>query len=287
MASVLITGASMGIGMATALELARAGHRVYATMRSPEKAPQLGEIVMNERLPVSIHRLDVDSDASVAEAIGGIYLDGGEIEVLVNNAGLERVGTVEETPLQQFRECMETNYFGAIRCIQAVLPRMRERGSGWIVNVTSVSGRIVSAPMSPYAASKWAFEALSECLAQEVKPFNIRVAIVEPGIIDTRMARNIAAPEKPSTYSHGRRIAALVTQALAAGSGPSLIATKIREVIESGTWTLRHPAGPDAAPLLGWRAAMTDEQWVNFGALSDEEWAARINRDFGMNVTLP
>ena len=79
----------------------------------------------------------------------------------------------------------------------------------------------------------------------------------------------------------------MVTQALAAGSGPSLIATKIREVIESGTWTLRHPAGPDAAPLLGWRAAMTDEQWVNFGALSDEEWAARINRDFGMNVTLP
>src|SRR5664279_2375475 len=102
MASVLITGTSVGIGMETALELARNGHRLYATMRSPEKAPQLAEIVAAEKLPVSIHRLDVDSDASVADAIGDIYRAGGEIDVLVNNAGLERVGTVEEAPLQLF-----------------------------------------------------------------------------------------------------------------------------------------------------------------------------------------
>ncbi len=286
MLSVLITGTSMGIGMETALTLARTGHRVYATMRNPENAPQLGEIVASEKLPVSIHRLDVDSDASVTDAIGEIYRAGGEIDVLVNNAGVERLGTVEETPLHLFRECMETNYFGAIRCLQAVLPRMRERRTGCIVNVTSVSGRLASSPMSAYAASKWAFEALSECLAQEVKAFNIRVAIVEPGIIDTRMARNITKPETESKYPQGRRLSALFTEVLASSSGPALIAENIREIIESGTWTLRHPTGPEAAPFLRWRAAMTDEAWVDYGAQSDDEWAAQIARDFGMKVKL-
>ncbi|MCX6613740.1 MAG: SDR family oxidoreductase [Acidobacteria bacterium] len=286
MASVLITGTSVGIGMETALELARGGHRVYATMRSPERSPELGAIVAAEGLPVTIHVLDVDSDASVAEAIGGIYASGGEIDVLVNNAGVERMGTVEEAPLDHFRLCMETNYFGAIRCIQAVLPKMRERGSGVIVNVTSVAGRIASGSMTPYVASKFAFEALSECLAQEVKAMGIRVAIVEPGIIDTRMAQNVTKVDVESKYPQGRRMSALFVEALKMGNGPSIIAKKVREVIENEDWTLRHPTGPDAAPFLGWRAGMTDEAWVNYGAQSDEEWLEQVGRDFGMTPKL-
>ena len=285
MANVLITGTSMGIGLATALELGRAGHRVFATMRSPERSPELGEIVAAEGLPIEISVMDVDSDASVAKGIGGLLERGIEIDVLVNNAGVERLGTVEETPLEAFRTCMETNYFGAIRCIQAVLPGMRARGSGCIVNLSSVAGRIAMGAMSPYGASKWAFEALSEALAQEVKGFGIRVAIIEPGIIDTRMARNLRT-SAPSAYPQGKRVAALFIEALKAGNDVSHISTKIREVIESGTWVLRHPAGPDAAPFLGWRASMTDEVFTDYGAQSDADWIAQTAREFGMNVKL-
>jgi NAD(P)-dependent dehydrogenase (short-subunit alcohol dehydrogenase family) len=109
----------------------------------------------------------------------------GQIDVLVNNAGLGGGGSIEELPLGFFREIMETNYFGALRCIKALVPNMRTRRNGCIINVTSVAGRMAIAPAGPYAASKWALEALSECLAQELKAFNERVAIVEPGVIAT------------------------------------------------------------------------------------------------------
>src|SRR5262249_13186495 len=115
----------------------------------------------------------------------GLLTELGHIDVLVNNAGVGGGGSIEELPIQFFREVMETNYFGALRCIKALIPSMRERRSGCIINVTSIAGRMAIAPAAPYAASKWAFEALSECLAQEKKAFNVRVAIVEPGVIAT------------------------------------------------------------------------------------------------------
>ena len=117
--------------------------------------------------------MDVDSDASVLDGMAGVARDLGPIDVLVNNAGIDRMGSVEELPLAEFRAVMETNYFGVIRCTQAVLPGMRQRRSGCIINVASVAGHIASAPMAAYAASKFALEALSECLAQEVKAFNL------------------------------------------------------------------------------------------------------------------
>src|SRR5438105_13699974 len=178
MATVLITGTSKGIGLATALHLGRAGHKVYATMRNPSRAPELGERAAANKLPVKISVMDVDSDSSMKTAIDSIRADTGHIDVLVNNAGVERTGSIEELPLAEFRAVMETNYFGAIRCIQAVAPHMRQRRSGCIINVSSVAGRIAIAPMAPYTASKFALEALSEALAQEMKTFNVRVAIV-------------------------------------------------------------------------------------------------------------
>jgi NAD(P)-dependent dehydrogenase (short-subunit alcohol dehydrogenase family) len=146
---------------------------------------------------------------------------------------------------------METNYFGPIRCIQAVLPTMRKRRSGCIINVASVAGHIASSPMAPYTASKFALEALSESLAQEVKPFNVRVAIVEPGIIETPMARRIETPHSPSPYPQLRRFAALFSASLKNPAPPSLVGEKMVEIVESGTWQLRHPVGPDALPFLG------------------------------------
>jgi NAD(P)-dependent dehydrogenase (short-subunit alcohol dehydrogenase family) len=284
MATVLITGTSTGIGFATALAFARSGHRVAATMRNPAKGAELARIAEQERLSIRLYAMDVDTDASVTEGVARIVGELGPIDVLVNNAGVERNGSVEELPLAEFRAAMETNYFGVIRCIQAVLPAMRERRSGCIINLSSISGRLASAPLAPYTASKYALEALSECLAQEVKPFNIRVAIVEPGIIDTAMAREISTPGGPSHYPQQRRMAALFRVALTHPTPASLVAEKVVEIAAGGSWQLRYLVGPDAAPFLGWRQAMSDEAWVDLGALPDEAWYARVQADFGMDA---
>jgi NAD(P)-dependent dehydrogenase (short-subunit alcohol dehydrogenase family) len=278
MATVLITGASKGIGWATATELGQAGHKVYATMRNPAGA--------QEGLPITILAMDVDSDDSVASVFGRLASEGVTIDALVNNAGIERHGTIEELPMEAFRAVMETNYFGALRCIRQVIPQMRERGSGCIVNVTSVAGKIASTPLSAYTASKFALEALSEALAQEMKPFGVRVAIVEPGIIDTAMAHAIEVPA-PSRYPQGSQFSSLFRASLQHPTPPSVVAAVIRDVIESGTWTLRHPAGPDAAPFLTWRSAMSDEQWTEFNSLDAEAFRQRVRKDFGMDLDLP
>ena len=284
MATVLITGSSTGIGLATALAFGRAGHTVAAAMRNPARAPELANVAERERLPITVFTMDVDSDGSVHESIAQIGRTMGSIDVLVNNAGIERMGSVEHLPLTDFRAVMETNYFGVIRCIQAVLPSMRARRSGCIINIASVAGQIALSPMASYTASKYALEALSECLAQEVKPFGVRVAIVEPGLIDTAMSRNIGTADAPSIYPQRRRTAGLFAASLANPAPPSLVADKVLEIATTGTWQLRHPVGPDAAPFLGWRRQMSDEAWVDFGALEDDAWYDRVKADFGLDA---
>ncbi len=270
--------------MATALACGRAGHRVFATLRNPAKAAPLREAAAAEKLPISVSNLDVDSDESVANCIDSIREEAGPIDALVNNAGIERTGSVEDLPLDEFRAVMETNYFGALRCIKAVLSEMRERQKGVIINVTSVAGRLACAPFAPYTASKHALEAASEVLAQEVKRFNIRVAIVEPGIIDTPMARRIGDKPKASRYPHEERFSGMFTASLAEPRPPSIVADSILEIIDGDAWQLRHPVGPDAEPFLEWRSGMTDEEWVDWGALDDESWYARVESDFGVDA---
>jgi len=286
MFQIVITGASRGIGLATAVELGRAGHKVVATMRNPAGSPELAEQAAKEKLPIRVETMDVDSDESVKQAFARI-LEQGPVEVLVNNAGIERTGSIEETPLVDFRTCMETNYFGAIRCIQAVVGPMRERRSGTIINVTSVAGKISLSPMAPYSASKFALEAASEALAQELRAFGVRVAIVEPGIIDTRMARNIENMAGSKVYPQIRRCAAMFEATISAGAGqPEVVGQKVREIVESGSWQLRHSVGPDAEPFLGWRASMDDEKWVQWNAQSDSDWLKAVKTDFGMDLKL-
>lgn len=284
MSTILVTGASRGIGLATALAFARAGHQVAATMRNPAAAPELARAAAAEKLAVSVFTMDVNDDDSVQQAVRRIEAELGPVEVLVNNAGIERTGSVEEMPVSAFREVMETNCFGAIRCIQAVLPGMRARRSGCIANVTSISGKLASSPMGAYAASKFALEAVSECLAQEVKPYGIRVCVVEPGIIDTDMARNISEAGDASVYPNQRRMAALFAAALKHPTPPGVVADKLVEIADGGSWQFRHPVGPDAAPFLQWRASLSDEAWVEWGALDDDAWYARLKADFGMDV---
>jgi NAD(P)-dependent dehydrogenase (short-subunit alcohol dehydrogenase family) len=277
LSSVLITGTSRGIGFETALAFARAGYRVHATMRNPSGSPLLAETAAREDLPIQISAMNVDSDASVADGIAAIVKKDGPIDVLVNNAGVEAVGSVEEIPLSRFRAVMETNYFGALRCIQALLPQMRQRRSGCIVNVSSVAGRIAIPPMTSYCASKWALEALSEALAGEMKTFNVRVALVEPGIVSTAMADRIEGTPAGSAYAQSARFAALYANAAKNPIPPSVVAAKILEVAESGSWQSRHPAGPDAAKFLNWRRGMKDEDWVDMNAGDDATFFARLS----------
>jgi NAD(P)-dependent dehydrogenase (short-subunit alcohol dehydrogenase family) len=284
MSNVLVTGTSRGIGLETALVLGRAGHRVFATVRSLERGGMLRAAVETEQLPVSILQMDVDSDESVAAATSAVRNEIGCVDALVNNAGIERSGSIEGLTLDDFRATMETNYFGALRTIRAWLPEMRSRRRGCIINITSVAGKIACSPLAPYTASKFALEALSEALAQEVQPFNVQVAIVEPGIIDTAMARRIEQTSTDRDYPQVRRFGHMFAAALDSPTPPAVVAAKIREIVEDGTRTLRHPVGPDAEGFLAWRASLTDDQWIEWGALADDAWYERVKRDFGLDA---
>jgi len=286
MAVSLVTGASSGIGLATAVTLARAGHKVVATMRNLDGAIELRKIVDAEKLPITIRQLDVDNDASVDQAFSSILTENGSIDVLVNNAGIGGGGSVEETSLAKFRDVMETNFFGGLRCIKAVVPEMRRRRHGCIINVTSVAGRVALAPQAAYAASKFAFEALSECLAQELKAFNVRVAIVEPGVIATPMFSKRAPLPQNSPYPQARRLRALFAKSLTKSTSPYVVGEKIREIVEGNSWQLRYPVGPDAVPFLQWRASKTDEEIVTRAGVSDEEYKLMVKREFGLDVEL-
>lgn len=284
MANVLITGCSQGIGRATALALARAGHAVYATMRGPARAAEFAAECRAESLPIRVSVMDVDSDESVATAIAAIYGEAGAIDALVNNAGIERNGAIEDLSMEDIRAAMETNYFGAVRCAKAVLAAMRLRRSGCIVNVTSVAGRVSTSPLGAYAASKFALEALSEALAQEMKAFDVRVAVVEPGVIDTAMAHGLEVPASSSLYPQQRRMARYFAASLQKPTPPQLVAEKIREIIESGTWQFRHPVGPNAGPAIANRRATSDEDYIALHGADDDAWYDAMERATGLKI---
>ncbi len=283
MKKVIVTGSSRGIGLEIALVFGRAGYQVFATMRTPSKANELSEKIRSGSLPITLHQMDVNSDDSVKSCIGDIIEKNGPIDVLINNAGIGLNGSIEEMPISDFKSVFETNLFGAVRCIQAVLPSMREQKNGCIINVTSVSGRLTTSPLGCYSASKFALEAISEALAQEVKPFNIRVGIVEPGIIDTDMAHELEE-ELPSIYPNSKRLADLFFASLKNPTSPTLVADKVLEFASGDSWILRHPVGPDLVPFIQWRMSMTDEDWTDRNSLPDKEWYDAVERDFGMNA---
>jgi NAD(P)-dependent dehydrogenase (short-subunit alcohol dehydrogenase family) len=286
MSIALVTGTSTGIGFATAVSLARSGHKVIATMRNLASAEALQKTVEVEKLPVVLAELDVDDDASVEKAFGKVIAEHGRLDVLVNNAGVGGGGSVEESSMARFREVMETNFFGALRCIKAVVPGMRERRQGCIVNVTSVNGRLALAPAASYCASKFALEALSECLAQEMKAFNVRVAIVEPGVIATPIFSKVKPIPEGSPYPQARRQRALFAKSLTNPTSPYVVGEKIREIVDGNSWQLRYPVGPDAEPFLKWRASKTDEEIINLAAATDAEFIATAKKEFGLDVIL-
>ncbi len=280
----LITGTSTGIGLETALHLAEHGYRVFASARNP--ATSEGLRAAGDKLETLT--LDVDDDASVERAVGETLENAGRIDVLVNNAGIGGGGPIEAVPLEAAKQTFETNYFGAIRMIRAVVPQMRGRRSGAVVNVTSVAGRVVLAAHSHYAASKFALEAASESLAQELAPYGVRVAIVEPGVVLTPIfAKGGSRDLDPATPSAAaiRRLWALMGAQLQNPTLPIACAEAIRRAIEDPEPRLRHPVGRDAILYLAGRARLSDEEWVAASAIEDDEaFFDRMREAFGADL---
>jgi NAD(P)-dependent dehydrogenase (short-subunit alcohol dehydrogenase family) len=177
----LITGCSSGFGLLAAVRFARGGHHVVATMRDPGRSGDLDRAAAEAGVDVEVAALDVTDDASVSSAVAGVLERHGRIDVLVNNAGVGIHGAVEDVPLQDVGTVFDTNLFGVLRMVKAVLPSMREQRSGVVVNVSSLAGRVAAPFSGVYAASKYALEAVSEALHYELSVFGVRVALVEPG----------------------------------------------------------------------------------------------------------
>ena len=272
MSTILITGCSTGIGFATAEGMARAGHQVYATMRTPQKSPELAQLAERDNLPITVLTMDVDSDESVKTTVADVLLRAGQIDVLVNNAGIGPVGPVEEAPMADFQAIMQTNYFGVLRCMRAVLPGMRQRKAGCIITISSVAGRLYSPYHSAYCASKAAVEALSECLAGEVGPLGIRVAVVQPGVIDTPIIDKNEPMSADTNYPNEIRLRAYLGASRDNHAPASMVADTVLAIATGEQTTFRNPVGLDAAPLLGWRGSLSDEDWIASAGIDEETW---------------
>jgi NAD(P)-dependent dehydrogenase (short-subunit alcohol dehydrogenase family) len=286
--TAVVTGVNSGIGRATTLAFAQAGYRVFGTVRGLAKADKLLAKAVSINVADRIHlvEMDVADSASVTEGFAQIYATTDEVDVLVNNAGVGGNAVTEECPIDTYTEVFNINHNGSVRCIQAVLPQMRKRGSGAIVNVSSVVGKITAIAQSPYYVSKWAVEGMSEGLAHEVAPFGIRVAIVEPGITRSSIfAKNIDAPNQTGAYdAHYRRLFAFYAAGITNATPAEEAAATIFEAATTSTPRLRWHCSWGATELLAARAKMSDEEWVSFGRhLDDEayydEFATRFNLD--------
>jgi NAD(P)-dependent dehydrogenase (short-subunit alcohol dehydrogenase family) len=237
MARVLITGSSQGIGRAAAIELAARGHDVVATARRPET---LADLPVVERLA-----LDVTDQASVDAAIARA----GEIDVLISNAGATVRGTIEHTPLSEFERLYELNTIGALRVTQAVLPAMRQRGSGKIIFLSSVLGRLGIPLIGAYAQSKWALEAIAETLALEVGPLGIEVSVLEPAMVSTDGPRS-ASNHKDHTAEYARLWEGLGQMPADLAITPEDVARAIADTVDAAQAPLRSPVGATAEHLL-------------------------------------
>src|SRR5215475_12259134 len=237
---VLITGASSGVGQSTARLLSQQGYRVFGTTRNPARA---------EAIPtVEMLALDVRSDDSVAACVKAVANQVGRIDVLVNNAAYELAGALEEISLDEAKAQFETNFFGVVRMVKAVLPSMRQQRQGQIINVSSFSGLSAIPFLGIYSASKFALEGYTEALRHEVRPFNIQVSLTEAGFLKTPMMRHrqIAANRLTDYDLWRERALGAIRASEEKGPGPERVARTLLEIVSSPTPRLRHLIGQRA-----------------------------------------
>src|SRR5262245_58840382 len=244
---VLITGASSGVGQSTARLLSQRGYRVFGTSRDPNTP---GPAPAVEMLP-----LDVRADDSVRQCVEAVVDRTGRLDVLINNAGYELAGALEELSSEEARAQFETNFFGVVRMVDAVLPLMRRQQSGQVINVSSLSGLSAIPFLGVYSASKFALEGYTEALRHEVKPFHIHVSLIEPGFLKTPMTdhRQLAANRLAEYDPWRQRALDAIRAHEEKGPGPEAVAETVLEIVSSRTPRLRYLVGGQARAVARMR----------------------------------
>ena len=248
----IITGSSSGIGFETSVLLARNGFHTYAAVRNLDKSQSLIDIAKKDGLSIQVIELDVSNDKSVEDAINRVLSENKRIDVVVNNAGYVLAGAFEDLSMDEIKSQCETNFFGAIRVIQAVLPTMRNQRNGRIVNVSSMGGRIAIPLDSAYHGTKFALEGLSESLQYELEQFGIKIIIIEPGAIKSnffnnlKMASKAQRPDSPYTQMM-QKLNAGFSFMLENAPHPVEVAKVILAAVTSEDPQLRYTVGDDAA----------------------------------------
>ena len=260
---VLITGCSTGIGRATAERLADDGWNVHATARQPDSIEQLAA------RGCKIHALDVTDERSMGSAVAEVESDG-PIGALINNAGYSQSGAIETIPMESLRRQFETNVFGLMRMCQLVLPSMRRAGSGRIVNLSSMGGKLTFPGGGVYHATKHAVEALSDALRFEVSGFGVDVVVIEPGLIVTEFGETASASMADIEHGPYAKFNATVAKVTAnayagpmarLGAGPDAVARKIARALSARRPATRYKVTPSAQVVMGLRRVMTDRMW--------------------------
>ena len=264
----VVTGASSGIGFETALALAKEGYYTYATMRDTKKSDKIKELGQKDNLKIDVLELDVDDEGSVKTAMKKILDEKQRVDVIVNNAGWGLWGCVEDVSVDEFKAQFETNFFSIIRLIQEVGPTMRKQGSGKIVNISSVAGRI-GFPASPaYISSKFALEGLSESLRLEMSPFGIDVIIIEPGVIKTNFLNPVKLAKKSESDTAYSDITAKVVSGVKMmaemGTPAKEVADTIVKAVKDDKPLPRYIVGNDASMFLEAKKSKTDIEFENY-----------------------
>ncbi len=282
----IITGANSGIGRATALHLAGQGHRVYGTMRSLDKGEKLAELAAEAGVEVTPVVLDVVDDTQVAEGFASVIADAGRVDVLVNNAGIGQNAAIEDVDIAAGKELFDINVWGTVRCAQAVLPTMREQGSGHIVQVSSIAGRIGIMGQPVYCASKWALEGMSENMAHDLAAHGIRVSIIEPGVTRTAiLGKNPDFPEGSAYNGAYGRMFDVYATGIVANIRAEAVAETIQQAIEAPVGQLRWPVAWGAEQMWQGRP-FTDAELHELGELAADgpAWRARFAELYGLDL---
>ena len=283
----IVTGANSGIGRSTAITLAKNDYTVFATMRSLERGEKLREIAHQLNLEIKEVELDVSDTDSVNQGINGILDQTDQIDVLINNAGVGSNAVIEDVDIESDKSVFETNFWGVVRCIQAVLPTMRQQKSGHIIQVSSIAGR-VGLPAQPiYSASKWALEGLSENLAHDLSSFGVRVSIIEPGVTRTAiLGKNNTVPQNDDFENIYARMLDMYMQGIEANIRPEAVSETILQCLESSSHQLRWPVAWGAETMVNARhdGSVSDEEWVEIGSLVNnrEEWVNSFRQAFNL-----
>ncbi len=263
----LITGSSSGIGLETALALAKDGYHTFASMRDLSKAPELENAAKKENLPIEVIQLDVDKEESIVSAVKKVIDSAGRLDVLVNNAGYGQFGCTEDVTIDDFRKQFETNFFSIVRLIQEVAPIMRNQNSGNIINISSVVGRM-GLPGSPaYISSKFALEGLVECLRYELGQFGIKTTLIEPGVIKTNFFESMKIPDSQSDPKYKAltdHILAGLKMMVQMGTAPSQVAEVIIKAIHDKEMLPRYVVGTDAAMFMEAKKMKTDIEFEKY-----------------------